>query len=248
MAGLPWFRVYVEFLNDPKMVAISFENQRHFIGLLALKGDGTIDQDCSAEIMDKIVAQRLWVDFSVIKEVKEKLMEAELIDEFWQPVSWEKRQKNSDHDPSGATRQKRFRDKKNKKAVDVSTCKIDGKNTVTLCNGENNALSNGSVTLPDKIRGDKIREDNNHDGDAFFKMDELLAMSVKYLGWNPVLSKGQSESMRPLVNIFKEDVAKGFKVASENNAKSINYVIKVTQGLVDADSKINEFEDMFGSR
>lgn len=144
MSGLPWFRMYVDFLNDPKMIAIAFEDQRHFIGLLALKSDGVLDQDCDEKIMDRIVAQRLWLDYSSITDVKKRLVDAQLIDDLWQPIAWEKRQFRSDHDPSGAERQLRFRAKKK--------AKIDS-------NALRNADSNATVTLPDKTRRDKNREE-----------------------------------------------------------------------------------------
>jgi hypothetical protein len=86
--------------------------------------------------MDKIVAQRLWIDRSSIVEVKRRLIEASLIDKTWQPIAWEKRQKRSDHDASGAERQRRFREKNKRNAL-------------------RNASSNVTVTPPDKIREDK---------------------------------------------------------------------------------------------
>ena len=123
--GNPWFRMYTDFLEDPKMLALAFEDQRHFIGVLALKSAGTLDQECEPKIMDRLVAQRLWIDHSAIVEVKRRLMDADLIDSDWQPVSWDKRQFRSDHDPSGAERQRKYRER------------------------QRNALRNGHVTLPD---------------------------------------------------------------------------------------------------
>lgn len=43
MSKMPWFRMYADFLNDPKMISLAFEDQRHFIGVLALKCDGALD-------------------------------------------------------------------------------------------------------------------------------------------------------------------------------------------------------------
>ncbi|HDR8927864.1 hypothetical protein [Burkholderia vietnamiensis] len=94
--AMPWFRMYTDFLNDPKLIALAFEDQRHFIGVLALKGDGTLDNKCAPELMNRIVAQRLWVDYAVIGEVKKRLVAAGLIDDNWQPLAWEKRQMRSD--------------------------------------------------------------------------------------------------------------------------------------------------------
>ena len=109
---LPWFRMYVDFLNDPKLIALAFEDQRHFIGLLALKSDGVLDEDVPSELLDRIVAQRLWIDHAVIREVKKRLITARLIDQDWQPLAWEKRQFDSDADPTNAARQRRYRERK----------------------------------------------------------------------------------------------------------------------------------------
>lgn len=108
---LPWFRMYTDFLTDPKMIALAFEDQRHFIGVLALKSDGAIDDVADEMLLNRIVAQRLWIDHSVITEVKRRLVSAGLIDPNWQPVAWGKRQQHSDVDGTAAQRQKRFRER-----------------------------------------------------------------------------------------------------------------------------------------
>ena len=106
---MPWFRMYADFLNDPKLVALAFEDQRHFIGLLALKCDGALDGDIDPILLDRIVAQRLWIDHAVIRDVKRRLVQAGLIGDDWQPLGWEKRQFQSD---SSSERVRRFRERK----------------------------------------------------------------------------------------------------------------------------------------
>lgn len=107
---LPWFRMYADFLNDPKLISLAFEDQRHFIGVLALKCDGAIDDVADGDLLDRIVAQRLWIDHAVIRDVKRRLIAAGLIDARWQPLAWEKRQMRSDVDATGAERQRRYRE------------------------------------------------------------------------------------------------------------------------------------------
>ena len=131
--NMPWFRMYTDFLDDPKMVALAFEDQRHFIGVLALKSAGVLDTDCDPALLNRIVSQKLWIDFSLVNEVKNRLINAKLIDKNWQPVAWEKRQFKSDHDVTGAERQHKFRENKRN----------------ALRNGDSNALRNESVTLPE---------------------------------------------------------------------------------------------------
>lgn len=107
---MPWFRMYADFLNDPKLISLAFEDQRHFIGVLALKCDGAIDDVADGDLLDRIVAQRLWIDHAVIRDVKRRLIAAGLIDARWQPLAWDKRQMRSDVDATGAERQRRYRD------------------------------------------------------------------------------------------------------------------------------------------
>lgn len=131
--GLPWFRMYTDFLEDPKLISLAFEDQRHFIAILALKSSGIIDQECADNVKNRLVSQRLWVDYAIISDVKKRLFDAGLIDENWQPIAWEKRQFSSDRDPTGAERQKKYRN--NQRLAERNALR--------------NAPSNASVTLPD---------------------------------------------------------------------------------------------------
>lgn len=133
--------MYTDFLRDPKLLSLAFEDQRHFIAVLALKSDGTLDNGASGALLDRMVAQFIWVDHSAIHEVKRRLMDAELLDEDWQPLGWDKRQFVSDHDPSGAERQRRHREKKRN----------------ALRNGDDNA----AVTLPDTDTDTDTESDKN---------------------------------------------------------------------------------------
>jgi len=133
----PWFRMYTDFLDDPKMVSLAFEDQRHFIGILALKSMDVLDSDCAPTLLNRIVAQKLWIDFALVGEVKNRLMAAGLIDKDWQPLAWGKRQFVSDHDISGAERQRKYREK-HRNAL---------RNVTEVC--DSNKPSNAPVTLPD---------------------------------------------------------------------------------------------------
>lgn len=143
-AALPWFRMYADFLNDPKMVSIAFEDQRHFVAVLALKAAGVLDQECAPNVLDRIVAQRTWIDYAIIGDVKRRLVAAGLIGENWQPIAWEKRQMRSD---SSAERVRAHRSKAKQDANDT------GNGNVTLQKRPRNAI--------DKSREDKNRKEKN---------------------------------------------------------------------------------------
>ena len=54
----PWFRMYCDFLDDAKLISLAFEDQRHFIGILALKCSDVLDQQvANPKLLDRIVAQ-----------------------------------------------------------------------------------------------------------------------------------------------------------------------------------------------
>ena len=108
----PWFRMYNDFLDDPKLISLAFEDQRHYIGLLALKNLGILDSTDDPKLLNRMVSQRLWIEFGIIEDVKNRLQNAGLITEDWQPAGWDKRQFKSDQDATRAERQKRYRDKK----------------------------------------------------------------------------------------------------------------------------------------
>lgn len=132
---MPWFRVYVDFLNDPKLIGLAFEDQRHFIGVLALKSDGALDNGASEDLLDRIVAQRLWIDHAVIREVKKRLISAGLIDAGWQPLAWERRQFKSD---SSKDRVAKFRAKH--RTSEVGNASAQGNADETLPKRASNAV------------------------------------------------------------------------------------------------------------
>ena len=130
----PWFRMYSRFIIDPDVEELSFEDQRHFVFLLCMKCDGLLDKDFGdVEKRDRAIARRLGLQGEAFSFSKDRLMSSGLIDENWQPRSWNSLQFQSDFDASGAERQRRFRDKNNPSRV-------------------SNALRNGPVTLPEQIQ------------------------------------------------------------------------------------------------
>jgi hypothetical protein len=192
MKTMPWFRMYTDFLNDAKLISLSFEDQRHYIGVLALKCSGVLDQDCTPELRDRIVAQRLWIDHSIIREVKKRLAAAALIDDEWQPLGWEKRQFRSDADATGAERQRRYKERHKAMRDALDDANADG-------NGDGNALphalanasGDAGVTPPDtdtdteqrqRQRQNQIQKDASPRGDAGESEKRIDARFLKSQG------------------------------------------------------------------
>lgn len=97
VTGKPWFRLYSEFVTDPKVQLLAFEDQRHFVAVLCLKCNGTLDTDAaSQEHRERMVARSLGLDPASATEAKRRLKEIGLIDNRWQPMNWATRQYESD--------------------------------------------------------------------------------------------------------------------------------------------------------
>jgi len=109
VSGKPWFRLYAEFVSDPKVQLLAFEDQRHFVALLCLKCNGTLDTDAvSVDHRERMIARALGLDPASAAEAKRRLKEIALIDDHWQPVRWSTRQYESD---SSTQRVHKFREK-----------------------------------------------------------------------------------------------------------------------------------------
>lgn len=96
--NLPWLRLYTEFAADPKIQILAFEDQRHYVMLLCLKGNGTLDASTPNETYrDRLVAKGLGLDPINSADAKQRLMDGGLIDERWNPIRWDSRQFQSDY-------------------------------------------------------------------------------------------------------------------------------------------------------
>lgn len=112
--ALIWLRLYVDILTDDRLGLLAFEDQRHYLFLLACKRLGLLDSD--APQLSRRVANALKVELSSMEEVKRRLMEVGLIDEDFQPRAWCRRQFESDS--SGAARSRKYRATKKQRHSD----------------------------------------------------------------------------------------------------------------------------------
>lgn len=137
MAGMPWFRLYAEMIDDPKIGRLNDAQFRLWIEILCLACKG--EDGNTLQTIDDIN----WSLRRNVTETLHDLLHATLVtlDDKKRVfiTNWEKRQFNSD---TSTERVRKYRENKKK---------IKGNVTETLlkrpCNGV------------DKIRGDKIRED-----------------------------------------------------------------------------------------
>lgn len=108
---LPWFRMYAEAVDDEKLCLLAFEDRWHFVAILCLKRKGVLDAGDPTEMLDRKVGLKLRLAASERDEVRRRLMEVGIIDIKWQPIAWDRRQFQSDADPTAGERKKRQREK-----------------------------------------------------------------------------------------------------------------------------------------
>ena len=128
----PWFRLYSEFANDAKVQMMSESMQRRYIMLMCLRCSNALrngDSNNMTSLRDEEVAFLLRISEDEIAETKELFIKKGFIDSEWNLLNWDKRQRRSDIDVSGAERQRKYREKQEEI--------------------KRNALRNGTVTLPD---------------------------------------------------------------------------------------------------
>lgn len=114
--SMPWLRLYTEVVDDEKLRLLAFEDRWHYIALLCLKRSGVLD-DTDA-LMKRKVAVKLGLHLQALDEVVKRLADVGLIDrETLQPLGWNKRQRASDKDITGAERQRRYRDSRKRNAL-----------------------------------------------------------------------------------------------------------------------------------
>ena len=108
--SLPWFRLYAELATDPKIQLLAFEDQRHYVMLLCLKCNGTLDSAAaSPDLRERMIARALGLAMPEALSARKRLVEVGLISKAWQPLAWDKRQALSD---SSAERTRRWREKR----------------------------------------------------------------------------------------------------------------------------------------
>ena len=137
-----WFRMYAEFLTDPKVQMLSEVDQRRYIMLLCMRcsnGDVTLH--------DEIVAFQLRIAHDDWMQTKARLLANSLITEENKPSAWEKRQFISD---SSAARVAKHREKMKRQCnVTVTPPDTDTDTDTDMCIPSNEgAVSSKLPTIP----------------------------------------------------------------------------------------------------
>lgn len=102
---MKWFKLYPEIANHPRLRILSFEDRWHYISVMCAKADGTLDQ-ANAKLRDQMLSVHLGLTPVEMAQVKERLMDVELIADDWDIINWEDKQST---DATGAARKRRQR-------------------------------------------------------------------------------------------------------------------------------------------
>ena len=123
----PWFRLYAEILNDPKVQILTESLRWRYVALLCLQCNESLQNTPDDEIA---LALRVTVeDWSLTKQ---ELIKRRLMLKDGTLNGWEKRQYISDvKDPTAATRQQRYRDNKKSQRNDTVTSRLPDADTDT---------------------------------------------------------------------------------------------------------------------
>lgn len=108
---MKWFKVHNEIIHDPKIRALAFEDRWHFVAIMCLTNDGTLDEQ--SDLRDELVSVALGLHGVDLEKCKARLMRMRLIGPDWKPCNWERRQESSD--PKAAERMRRFREARESK-------------------------------------------------------------------------------------------------------------------------------------
>ena len=99
----PWFRLYSEFANDPKVQMMPEHMQRRLVMLMCLRCCNILETLQEAEI-----AYCLHITEAQLMETKALFLSKKFIDDGWNLLNWDKRQFVSD---SSAERTRRYRER-----------------------------------------------------------------------------------------------------------------------------------------
>jgi hypothetical protein len=87
----PWFRMYSEFANDPKVQMLTEAMQRRLIMVLCLRCSNAL-----VSLHDSEIAFHLRISDQELAETKALFVTKKFIDKNWNVLNWEKRQFKSD--------------------------------------------------------------------------------------------------------------------------------------------------------
>lgn len=85
---LPWFRLYVEMIDDEKLRLLAFEDRWHYVALLCCKGQCLLDAGDPRALLERKLAVKLEVPVGELRQILRRLAAEGLVDfETLQPAA-----------------------------------------------------------------------------------------------------------------------------------------------------------------
>lgn len=196
MNELPWFRLYAEMVDDPKLKLLAFEDRWHFVALLCLKCQGILDKELELMHMRRLVAVKLGVDMRTLDEIERRLVAEHLIErDSLQPLQWDRRQFRSDR---SADRTRAWREREREKqtsAGDVTAARRHGDGLDTDAEYLDASASKSAARKPAKVVKHEYTPEFEQAWAAYPKRPGMNKLET-FKAWKARLAAGRSvESM-----------------------------------------------------
>lgn len=142
----PWFRLYAEFANDPKVQLLSEQDQRRLIMIFCMRCNGDVTlQDKHVTFQLRITPQ----DWAITKAL---FIESGFIDSDNNVLNWDKRQYISDSSASRVARHRALH-----KTVTVTPCNVTVTPPEQIQNRTDTEQINTSMSLPATQKADPVQ-------------------------------------------------------------------------------------------
>ena len=148
---MKWFKLHNDIIHDPKLKVLAFEDRWHFVALMCLQNDGTLDEP--EDILPELIAQCLGIHGPDLESLKERLIRVRLIDDDWRPRNWDKRQVSSD--PTNAERQRRWKEKQRDRKLSNANNAVTVTDRPLLEEEEEKEKEVKEVKKVKKVKGEK---------------------------------------------------------------------------------------------
>lgn len=183
---MKWFKLHNDIIHDPKVRCLAFEDRWHFVALMCLTNDGTLDEPI--EFRHQLMEIELGLTGIDLSNLKQRLQRLGLINDDWKPRNWDKRQESKD--TTGAERQRRYREAQKASKRDAQP------------------LRNGSVTSPlrteEEVEEEYIAQKNAREINIEF--DEFWRLYPRKVGkknaqtrWTRLTNKSREEVIEFLI-------------------------------------------------
>lgn len=140
----PWFRLYSEFMHDPKVQKMEEKHQRRLVMILCMRCNGSVT------LQDEDVTFVLRISDEEWRESKSLFIAQNFISEDGFVLNWDKRQYSSD-----SSRERVARHREKQKRVTITDSNV----TVTVQNRtdtEQNRTENTNTSLPASPKADNV--------------------------------------------------------------------------------------------